>query len=155
MSETSLVPIRKHRRDLWLRIFLPVLLPFVLLLALLVALTVAVATNSMEFVQVRTMMGLLATIFIACPMALLCMISTLLLVGLSIGSGLAYRHVRTPLRGVRAFSERVARQTDELAPKVAAPFTRLPLWIEKWEHVFKRLPAGEDDNQSKEDTNDQ
>lgn len=137
MPASSKNPVRAHRRAVWFKIIAPVVLPFVLLLALCVALIIGVATGELENRHIATMMSVLATVFIALPLTLLCLVPYMLLAVLAVAGGRGYAHAKTPLRFVRHASEQIAIKTNQVAPRLAEPLTGLNVRITRWEHTVR------------------
>lgn len=129
-------PVRKHRRDVLLRIVFPVALAFLALVVMCVVLAVAVATGSLESTQITVVMGLLATLFVLIPMTLLCLVPYFLLAMAAVASGRGYAHAQTPLRFSRRLTGQIALKTDQLAPKLARPLLALNVRVTRWEHML-------------------
>lgn len=136
-SSNTVNPVRKHNRDIWLKIVAPILLPLVALIGLCVALIVAVATDALERQQVSIIMGIVSTLCLTLPLSLLCMVGVLATVALAYAGGLGYRHVRSPLRALRRLTERIKTITQTNAPKIAAPTTTLNTRITRIEHTLR------------------
>jgi len=131
-------PVRKHRREIWLRIVVPIAVPALALIALAVILIVAVATGGMVAKQITVIMSLLATAFIFLPMVLLCVVPYLLFAMSAAGVGVAYGKARTPLRFVRRLTEQVATKTGEIAPRVAQPLIGMNARLARLESTVRR-----------------
>jgi len=129
-------PVRKHKRDVLLRIVMPVALPFLALLALCVILAVAVATGSLESTQITVVMGLLATLFVLIPLTIVCLVPYFLLAMAAVLAGRGHAHAQTPLRSVRHLTGQIALKTDQLAPKLARPLLALNVRVTRWEHML-------------------
>lgn len=130
-------PIRKHNRDVWLKIVFPVMVPILALIALCAALIVGIATDAIERQQISIIMGITSTLCLTIPLALLCAVGVLLTVGIAYGGSLGYRHVSTPVRAVRRLTERVKNTTQTVAPKIAQPTTALNARITRLEHTLR------------------
>lgn len=142
-------PVTKHRRDVWLRIIAPVALPAIGLAVLCAALVAAVATDAMVSQRITVLMSFLATLFIAVPAVILCVVPYALLAFTATAAGIAYAHATGPLRAARGLTERVALKTDQLAPRLAQPFASLNVKVTRWEHTLKQwqsLPEQESAN---------
>lgn len=137
-SQTSeRAPIRAHRRAVWVKIIAPVLVPFLALIALCVALGVGVATGQIESRQINVIMGILATVFIALPLIILCVVPYIVLALLASLSGLGYAHAKKPIRFVRRVSGRVAETTERTAPRVVQPLVSMNVRITRWEETIR------------------
>lgn len=109
-------------------------------MVLCVALIVAVGTGTWQDTQVTTVMGIVATIFIALPLAILCLIPYALLAALAVLSGRTYELARGPLRSARQQTERLAATTARVAPRLAAPFVALNVRVTRWEYMLRGQP---------------
>jgi hypothetical protein len=136
-SRTTSNPVRRHRRDIWLRIVAPVVVPALLLVALCIVLLIAVARDELVSTQISVVMGIVATAFIALPLAILCVIPYAILAVTAVGAGRLYGVVTGPLQAVRRMTGKAARQTDRFAPKIARPFIGLNTRITRWEHTIR------------------
>jgi hypothetical protein len=134
-SSKTVNPVRKHKRDVWLKIIAPIVLPLAGLIALCVVLAVAVARDALVDKQVTIVMSILATCFLALPAVLLCAVPYALFAALAVLAGKGYAQARTPLRSVRRTTEKVAVKTDEYAPRVARPFLALNVRLTRWEQM--------------------
>jgi hypothetical protein len=154
-SSSAVDPVRKHRREVWLKIVAPVALPFVGLVVLCVLLVIGVAADALVHKQITVVMGVVATAFIAFPLSILCLIPYLVLALGAAGSGRLHAKARQPLRAVRGFSSRVAQTTDRLAPRIARPFIGLNTRLTRWEQVvqsWQQPPALPEQADEKEKT---
>ena len=118
-SHTTSNPVRRHRRDIWLRIVAPVAIAALLLVAFCVIPVVAVASDELVSAQVSVVMGIVATAFIAPagdPVR-----STVCGSGRDGGGSRTALPARPPLQTMRRMTEKAAHQTDRFAPKVAQP----------------------------------
>ena len=134
---SSADPIRAHRRALWLKIILPVVLPSLLVLIVVIALGVGVAIGDLESSQVTTVMGIVATAFIALPMMLLCLIPFALFAVLAWLGGKGYAHAQLPLRFARRLTGQIAIKTDQIAPKLTKPLVGLNIGVTRLEHMIR------------------
>jgi hypothetical protein len=135
-SSKTVNPVRKHKRDVWLKIIAPIVLPLAGLIALCVVLAVAVARDALVDKQITIVMSILATCFLALPAVLLCAVPYALLAALAVLSGKGYAQVQRPLRFTRRTTEKIAVKTDEYAPRVARPFVALNVRLTRWEHML-------------------
>ena len=135
-SSKTVNPVRKHKRDVWLKIIAPIMLPLVGLIVLCVILAVAVARDALVGKQITVVMSILATCFLALPAVLLCGVPYALFAVLAALSGRGYAQVRGPLRFARRTTEQIAVKTDEYAPHVARPFVALNVRFTRWEHML-------------------
>jgi uncharacterized Tic20 family protein len=138
MSASSKIvnPVRKHKRDVWLKIIIPIALPFVGLVALVVILAAAVATDALVSKQITIMMSILATCFLALPAVVLCLVPYALLAATAALAGKGYAHAQTPLRFVRRTTEKIAARTDEYVPRLAGPLLALNVRLTRWEKTL-------------------
>lgn len=136
-STATADPVRKHRREVWLKIYAPVLLFVIGLVVVCAALVVGVATGTLVHTQVTAVMGVLFTVFVAFPLALVCLVPYFLIALGAYGSGRLYAQARRPLRVVRRLTARTAAQTDRLAPHIARPFVGLNTRLTRWEHTLR------------------
>jgi hypothetical protein len=130
-------PTRKHQREVWLRIIAPVVLPFIGLIVLGVILIVAVATHVMVSKQITVIMSLLATAFIALPMAILCLVPYFLLAVSAYGAGRVHANAQKPLRAVRRITGQIAEKTNRYFPRIAGPVISINVQIARWEQAFR------------------
>jgi len=149
-SATGQSPVEKHRRDVRWKIVAPVVMSGVGLVAVGVLLMVGVAAGALVFEQVSVIMGILATAFIALPLALICIVPYLAFGALAVGTGKLYARARTPLRAARRFTERVSTRTQRTLPRLARPVIALNTRLARWEHTLlgwqqTALQAGKDD----------
>jgi len=149
-SVTGRNPVEKHRRDVRWKIVAPVVASVIGLVAVGVLLIVGVATGALVFEQVSVIMGILATAFIALPLALICIVPYLALGALAVGAGKLYARTRTPLRAARRFTERVSSRTQRTLPRLARPVIAFSTRLARWEHTLlgwqrTALQAGKDD----------
>jgi hypothetical protein len=128
-------PVRKHKRDVWLKIIAPIVLPLAGLIALCVVLAVAVARDALVDKQITVVMSILATCFLALPAVLLCAVPYALFAALAVLAGKGYAQAQTPLRFARRTTEKIAVKTDEYAPRVARPFLALNVRLTRWEQM--------------------
>jgi hypothetical protein len=133
-------PVALHRRAVRRRIIAPVAGAALGLLVLCVALIVAVGTGTLEDTQVTTVMGIVATAFIALPLAILCLVPYVLLATLAALSSRTYGLARGPLRSARQQTERLAAATARIAPRMAAPFVALNVKVTRWEYMVRGQP---------------
>jgi hypothetical protein len=129
-------PIRKHRRDVWLKIILPVVLPMIGLLVLIGALIAAAANDTIGSKQITIIMSILATCFLSLPAVLLCLVPYALLAGTAILAGKGYEHAQTPVRFLRRLSERIAFATNVWSPRLARPVMALNVNLTRWEKTL-------------------
>ncbi len=129
-------PVRKHKRDVWLKIIAPVVLPMIGLLVLIGVLIAAAANDAIESKQITIIMSILATCFLALPAVLLCLVPYALLAGTAILAGKGYEHVQTPVRFLRRTTERIAVKTGEWAPQLARPVLALNVQLTRWEKTL-------------------
>jgi hypothetical protein len=135
-SSKTVNPVRKHKRDVWLKIVAPIVLPLAGLIALCVVLAVAVARDALVDKQITIVMSILATCFLALPAVLLCAVPYALFAALAVLAGRGYAQARTPLRFARRTTEKIAVKTDEYAPRVARPFLALNVRLTRWEQML-------------------
>ena len=135
-SSKTVNPVRKHKRDVWLKIVAPVVLPLAGLIALCVVLAVAVARDALVDKQITIVMSILATCFLALPAVLLCAVPYALFAALAVLAGKGYAQAQTPLRFARRTTEKIAVKTDEYAPRVARPFLALNVRLTRWEQML-------------------
>jgi hypothetical protein len=135
-SSKTASPVRKHRRDVWLKIIAPIVVPLAGLIALCVVLAVAVARDALVDKQITIVMSILATCFLALPAVLLCVVPYALFAALAALAGRGYAQVQTPLRFTRRTTEKIAVKTDEYAPRVARPFLALNVRLTRWERML-------------------
>ncbi|GAB4421956.1 MAG: hypothetical protein Kow00106_19080 [Anaerolineae bacterium] len=133
-------PVARHRRAVRRHIIAPVAGAGLGLLVVCGALIVAVGMGTLEDTQITTVMGLVATAFIALPLAILCLVPYALLAALAALSGHAYTGVRGPLRSLRRQTERLAVATTRVAPRLAAPFVALNVKVTRWEYMLRGQP---------------
>jgi hypothetical protein len=129
--------VKKHQREVFWKIIVPVVLPAVALVGLCVALGIGFGVGTVEDGQISVVMSILATFFIALPLAILCLIPYVLLVVVVYFSGRAYARARTPLRAAHRLSGQVAVKTSEYAPKFAQPLIALNTRVTRWEHTLR------------------
>ena len=146
---TTLNPVKKHRREVWLRIIVPVALPFAGLILLCAVLIAAVATDHLVSQQITVLMSLLATACLMLPMMILCLVPYGLLALSAYGSGQVYAHATGPLRAVRRLTEQVAAKTGQHIPRLARPVIGLNVRMARWEHMLRgwqqsQVPDGKD-----------
>jgi hypothetical protein len=134
-SSKTVNPVRKHKRDVWLKIVAPIVLPLAGLIALCVVLAVAVARDALVDKQITIVMSILATCFLALPAVLLCAVPYALFAALAVLAGKGYAQAQTPLRFARRTTEKIAVKTDEYAPRVARPFLALNVRLTRWEQM--------------------
>jgi hypothetical protein len=135
-SSKTVNPVRKHKRDVWLKIVAPIVLPLAGLIALCVVLALAVARDALVDKQITIVMSILATCFLALPAVLLCAVPYALFAALAVLAGRGYAQARTPLRFARRTTEKIAVKTDEYAPRVARPFLALNVRLTRWEQML-------------------
>lgn len=129
-------PVRKHKRDVRLRILAPVILPALLLVALCVVLVVSVAADGLSFRQVTVAMGMLFASFLALPLIILCLVPYLLFAASAAGLGLLTGKARKPIRAARQLTGTVATKTHQVAPRVARPLLGLNVRMARWEGIL-------------------
>lgn len=145
-------PVRKHKRDIWLKIFLPVALVFVVLVIVCVVLAVAVAADAVVSDQITLVMSCVATLFLALPMVVLCLVPYFLLVMSAYLAGKGYAHAQTPLRAVRDLTGKVASKTNQHVPKLAKPLVALNVRITRWEHTLRSWQQKDTDHERRTET---
>jgi len=145
VSSNTANPVKNHRRDVWLKIVGPVALAGIGLIVFGVVLIVAVASGEMVNKQVTTIMGILATVFIILPLAILCLLPYAVLALSAVGAGKLYAHAKTPLRFSRRITEQVAEQTERHVPRLARPLIAINVRLSRWEGVLEQvLPSGKE-----------
>ncbi len=151
MSSNTVNPVRKHHRDVWLKIVAPILLPVVGLLALCVALIVAAATNAIEPVQITIIMSVVSTLCLAIPISLLCLVGCAAMIAVAYAGGWGYAHIKKPVRAARRLTETITDHTNRVAPKIARPtmvintrLTRLEYSLRSW--IAPSEESGRKDN---------
>lgn len=139
MGTTSKIgnPVRKHKRDVWLKIVLPVALPSVGLVVLCVYLAISIANDTLVSKQISVVMSILATCFLALPAVLLCAVPYALMAVIAALAGRGYAHAQTPLRFARRTTEKIAAKTDAYAPRVAQPVLALNVRLTRWEKTLR------------------
>lgn len=148
-------PGRAHRRAVWFKIVAPVVLSFVALLALCIALVIGVAAGDLESRQITTVMSVVATVFVALPLTLLCLVPYMLLAALAVAGGRGYAHAKTPLRFASRLSEQIAVKTDQIAPRLTESLTGLNVRMTRWEHTIRNLQPESAQTGAKEIDDDQ
>ncbi|WP_119072461.1 hypothetical protein [Aggregatilinea lenta] len=138
-------PIRKHRREFWLRIVAPIAIPALALIVLAVVLIVAVAAGSMISKQITVTMSMLASAFILLPMVLLCIIPYVLAAVMAAGAGMAYAKVQIPLRFVRRITAQIAQKTHSIAPRTVQPLIAMNARIARLESTARGWQTPESD----------
>lgn len=128
-------PVRKHKRDVWLKIIAPVALPFVGLVVLSTILALSVGNGTLASKQITTVMSLMAVCFLALPAVLLCVVPYLALAAVAALAGKGYAHAQTPLRQARRTTEKVAVKTNEIVPRLAEPVLALNVRLTRWENT--------------------
>ncbi|MBN1679343.1 MAG: hypothetical protein JW966_03575 [Anaerolineae bacterium] len=141
-------PKRKHRREVWTRIVAPVVLSFLALIALCVALVIGVATGALVHKQVAIIMSVVATVFLALPMMILCLVPYFILAFTAVGAGRLHANVHKPLRGARRLSGSIAERTKQIMPRLAQPVAAFNVWVTRLEHTVRGLsqPAAVETN---------
>jgi hypothetical protein len=155
MSSNTVNPVRKHHRDVWLKIVAPVLLPVIGLVALCVGLVIAAATDTIEAEQITIIMSVVSTLCLALPISVLCLVGCGAMIAGAYAGGWGYAHVKTPLRAVRRLTETIARHTNRLAPKLARPTITLNTRVTRWEHRVRNWIAPPEESGEKDDSNGQ
>jgi hypothetical protein len=140
---------RKHRREVWLKIVAPIVMPFLGLIVLSILLAIAVGTGSLVGKQITTIMGILATVFILIPMAVLCLLPYLLLAASAVGVGALHANAKTPLQFVHRLTGKIAAQTKHHGPRLARPLVGLNVRLTRWEYIMRgwlrpALPHGKE-----------
>jgi hypothetical protein len=110
-------PVRKHKRDVWLKIVFPV--------------------DALVSKQISIVMSILATCFLALPAVFLCAVPYALLAVIAALAGRGYAQARTPLRFARRTTEKIAIKTDQYAPRVAQPLLALNVRLTRWEKTLR------------------
>ncbi len=146
IGPSNINSVKKHQREVFWKIAVPVLLPALALVILCIAAAVGFGTGAVDDGQISVVMSIVATLFIALPLAILCMIPYLVLVVIVYFSGQAYAKARTPLRATHRLSGKIATKTSDYAPKFAQPLIALNTRVTRWEHTLRRwqqpaLPA--------------
>jgi hypothetical protein len=118
-----------------------------------VILAIGVATDALVGKQINTVMSLLATVFIVCPMTLLCLIPYGLFALSAYGTGWLYANAQTPLRYTRRVTERIAGATNQHVPRLARPLIAVNVWLTRWEKTL--LSGDQPPLSSEEDTADE
>lgn len=138
-------PIRKHRRDVWLRIVAPVAIPALAIVVVAVILIVAVAGGGMVGKQLTVAMSILASAFILLPMVLLCIVPYALFAVGAVGAGMAYSKVQVPLRFVRRITAQIAQKTRSIAPRTVQPLVAINTQIARLESMARGWQKPESD----------
>ena len=124
-------PILKHKRDVQRQIILPVILPFVALVVLAIVLFVLAMTDTISGQQIGVAAGILVTLFVLLPMAIVMLIFTALMLILAFGSNNIYIWIRTPLRQMRYYTERGAALTRASAAQLGKPVITMRTQFER------------------------
>lgn len=148
-------PVRAHRRAVWLKIIAPVVLPFLALLGLFAVLIAGIASGDLESAQLTTVMSVVATLFIALPLVLLCLVPYALFAALAVLGGRGYAQAKRPLRFTRRMTEQIAVKTDQIAPRLTQPLVNLNVTITKWEQTVRNWQPEPAQPGAKESDDDQ
>lgn len=143
MSQTARKtdPVAGHRRAVRLKIVGPVVLAALALVGVCGALILAVIGGALESKQITVVMGIVATAFLALPMAILCLVPYFALAALAALSGRGHARARGPLRSARRTTERLSRTTAAVAPRLARPLIAVNVRLTRWERTL-RGPSG-------------
>lgn len=114
-------PELRHSQDARRQIYVPVVLALCLMLFILVVLFAMVASGEIENQQVQVIAGIMMTLFILLPMALVMLVMAAVLLMIAFGSGDLYKFVVPPLRNLRDYSEKGATLTRHYAWRISDP----------------------------------
>lgn len=134
-------PVAEHKRAVRLKIVGPVVLALLALVGVCGALVLAVIGGALESKQITIVMGIVATAFLALPMAILCLVPYVMLAALAALSGRGYAGARGPLRSARRTTERLAQTTAGVAPRLARPLIAVNVRLTRWEHTLRGQPS--------------
>lgn len=114
-------PVLKHKRDVQRQIMMPVLFPIILLIVMALVLFGLAMTDNLSGQQIGVVAGILVTLFVLLPMALIMLVFTALMLLLAFGSNNIYLWIRTPIRLMRQYTERGAAITRSTAAQIGKP----------------------------------
>ncbi|MCL4238102.1 MAG: hypothetical protein KJ047_07605 [Anaerolineae bacterium] len=134
-------PVAEHKRAVRLKIVGPVMLAALALVGVCSVLILAVVGGALESKQISIVMGIVATAFLALPLAILCLVPYVVLAALAALTGRGYAGVRGPLRSARRATERLAQTTAAAAPRLARPLVTMNVRLTRWEHTLRGQPG--------------
>jgi ABC-type dipeptide/oligopeptide/nickel transport system permease subunit len=130
-------PVARHRRAVRLKIVGPIALAAIGLVGVCLGLILAVMGGAFESQQITIIMSVVATLFLALPMAILCLVPYILLAVLASLMERGYARARGPLRSVRGATARLAQTTAVVAPRLARPLMALNVRLARWESMLR------------------
>jgi len=136
-SASKTNPVAKHRRAVRLKIVGPIALAAIALVGVCLGLILAVMGGAFESQQITIVMSVVATLFLALPMAILCLVPYILLAVLASLTGRGYARARGPLRSLRGATARMAQTTAVVAPRLARPLMALNVRLTRWESMLR------------------
>lgn len=135
----SVDPVTKHRRELWLYIFLPIALATGVILLSLVVLFVLGVTGVLSAEQINVISSIMLTVCILLPMVLV-------VIGINVGMiflAWATRKLPTsitpPLRGIRQTTDKIAETTPKIMSRIANPLIAIQTRWTRWEHFIRGI----------------
>jgi hypothetical protein len=146
MSSNTVNPIRKHHRDVWLKIIAPILLPGIGV----VRCTVIAATDAIEPVQVTIIMSVVSTLCLAIPISILCLAGCAAMIAVAYAGGWGYAHIKTPVRAIRRLTETITDHTSRLAPKIARPTMSINTRVARLEYSLRNWIAPSEESGRKD-----
>jgi len=132
-------PIAKHKSDFRWRILMPVLAPLLLLIISLIALLVLALRGNITGQQINVIAGIMMTIFVLCPMAILTLIPAGLLIWIAFSSDNLYDWTAPPLRKVRHWTTRGAEITHQLSERITEPVIKGRARYDSWLHTINEF----------------
>ncbi len=130
-------PVARHQRAVRLTIVGPVALAMIALVGVCAGMILAVIGGAFEGQQITIVMSAVATLFLALPMAILCLVPYVLLAVLASLMGRGYAGAQGPLRSARDATAQVAQVTADVAPRLARPLIALNVRLTRWESVLR------------------
>ena len=134
-------PVTRHKRAVRMRVVGPIALAVLALIGVCIGLILAVMGGALESKQITIVMSVVATAFLALPLAILCLVPYVLLAALASLTGRGYAGARGPLRSARRATARMADTTAAVAPKLARPLIALNVRVMRWESMLRGQPT--------------
>lgn len=135
----SIDPVRRHRRDVWLKIILPVALSAGLIMLALVLIFVGTVSGTFEPEQVTVMASIFLSLCIVLPLLILAAVGSITAIAMAWGAGKLPRIITPPLRGIRESVDDFAAWLPTLAERLTDPLIALMAQLTRLEQIIGRL----------------
>jgi hypothetical protein len=135
----SVDPIVKHRRDVWLFVFLPVALATGLILLALVVLFIFGVTDILSAEQINVISSIMLTVCILFPLVLVVIGINAAMIFLAWGTRKLPTTITPPLRSIRKTVENISETIPKMMSRITNPLIAISTRWTRWEYFMRGL----------------